>query len=51
MSKYERPMSKLSWLLLRATAWAFLFAAVMGLFAAGTYFAGAAVKNITEMFK
>lgn len=50
MSKYERPMSKLSWLLLRATAWAFLFA-VMGLFAAGTYFAGAAVKNITEMFK
>ena len=50
MSKYDKPMSKLSWLLLRTT-WAFLFATVMGLSAAGTYFAGATVKNITEMFK
>ena len=50
MSKYERPMSKLSWLL-RTAAWAFLFAAVMALSAVGTYFAGATVKNITEMLK
>lgn len=44
-------MSKLSRLLLRSTVWALLFTAVMGLSAAGTYFAGATVKNITEMFK
>lgn len=47
----SKSMSKPSWLLLKGVAYAFLFAVAMGLAAAGTYFAGAVVKNVTAIFQ